>query len=46
MRLSTLTGSLCLLAMLLLASPGVRLERAPAASAQPGHAAALATATR
>lgn len=34
MRLSTLAGGLSLLAMLLLASPGVRVERAaPAAAA-------------
>lgn len=46
MRLSTLTGSLCLLAMLLLASPGVRLERVHDAAAQPAVAAPLASATR
>jgi hypothetical protein len=44
MRFSTLTGALCLLAMLLLASPGVRLERSAGAAAQPADAP-LAAAT-
>jgi hypothetical protein len=44
MRFSTLTGALCLLAMLLLASPGVRLERSADAAAQPATAP-LAAAT-
>jgi len=45
MRLTTLAGGLSLLAMLLLASPGVRVQRSPAL---PAHAAtaALAVAPR
>jgi hypothetical protein len=39
MRLSTLAGGLSLLAMLLLASPGVRLERSPAPAAATAAAA-------
>jgi hypothetical protein len=46
MRLSTLAGGLSLLAMLLLASPGVRLERSPAPSAATAASAALAPAPR
>jgi hypothetical protein len=40
MRPSTLTGALAVLAMLLLASPGVRVERAPAAAPAPVAASA------
>jgi hypothetical protein len=43
MRLSTFAGALCLIAMLLLASPGVRVERAQPVSAPPAAAAPLAT---
>ncbi|HVH19442.1 MAG TPA: hypothetical protein VNF72_14165 [Myxococcota bacterium] len=45
MKLSTLAGGLSLLAMLLLASPGVRVEPLPAPAAAHG-ASALASAPR
>lgn len=46
MRLGTLVGALSLLGMLLLASPGVRIERIPAAAGQASAPSPLAAAPR
>jgi hypothetical protein len=46
MKLSTLAGTLCVLAMLLLSSPGVRVVRADAPAAPASGAAPAPSAPR